>query len=149
MKRLLTISTLFFLCFTVRSQSMDAFLREKGCELIASLAHPSNTLANCNYKINENTIWIDVNYQEGYNTKVIIKRSGGFFTNIEIVSDSDWFPAFWVTEKVKDLVVKWLSENQDAREQVSDFEKRLGKYFAEMNALEMSALLLTLEWLKY
>ncbi len=97
----------------------------------------------------DDKILLDLYYQEGYNTKLILYRSAGMFTGIKVIEDTDWAPPFWLSEKIKEYAVEYIKENQQSRDNVNSFELKLSKSFADLTVLEMSALIMTIEWLGF
>jgi hypothetical protein len=143
----LWILPFLFWALDAGAQSLSSFFHQEGCELVAALAHPSNTYRYAKYEVRAQEIWVDIYYEE-YNTELKIKRKGNFFSGIEVVYDDDWVNPFAATGIIKDMVWDFINDSSD-RERKENFEQLMGKKVAQMNGKELASLILTLAWLAY
>ena len=145
----------FFLLFLItitsnysNAQSMSDYFKYEGVALLAGLAHPTNTYKSGSYSVYRDEVRVTIKY-ENYTTKLKIRRSGDFFTRVEVTSDTDWWPAFTASEIIKDLIIEALEEDRESREALSQLEKWFNKKLYDMTGTEMACVLLTVGWFGY
>lgn len=147
MKRLLLVCLVLQICCNAHSQTMESFVYNEGIELLAKLAHPTNTFKSAKYRVESNSIWVDI-YYEGYNTELRINRSGDFFTGVEVIYDNDFVNPFSAVGLLKDLVVDYINDNSDVKTK-NDFERLINKAISNMNGQDVACLIFTLAWFDY
>ena len=149
MKKLLLFLSLSFLVTTYSySQSMARFFEDKAVYYLADMAHPTNTYKSGTYDLYTNYVLVNI-YYEGYTTKLKVYRSGNIFTEIEVLYDNDWPPAFSFFDVIKDLAIKVLAENEESSKSLTEFERSIGKGLQDMTGKEMACAILTIGWIDY
>lgn len=147
MKRIFLSFFVLFISHNVYSQTMYSFFSNEGNKLLATLAHPTNTFKYAKYRVENNSVWVDI-YYEDFNTELRIKRTGDFFTKIEVIYDNDWVSPFTAIGQIKDVVLKFSEDNSDTQTK-NEFERKINKVISEMNGKELTCLILTLAWIDY
>lgn len=106
-------------------QNVNAFFEEVGDELLATLAHPTNTFKYAESKITDRGIRVDI-YYEGYNTSLLVKKRGPLFTGIEVLRDNDFVPPFSAVEVIKNYLIEQSNSAEDQKVK-SNFERVIRK----------------------
>lgn len=129
------------------SSTISDFLKNKGVEVLAGLAHPSNTYKSGSYNVYSDKVCVKI-YYDGYTTELDIKRDGNFFTGINVISDDDFITPFAGIELLKDIALDIVKDNSDEQNK-SAFQKKINKKISEMNGKDLACLILSLNWLDY
>jgi hypothetical protein len=140
---------------TISQQALNNFFYSKGVKLLAWLAHPTNTYTGGSYRVTDNYVYIDINYQDNYVTRVKIKREVSYFmkksslfTHIEVTHDNDWIAPFVGIELIKDVLME-SAEDDDKETAKSFLERKIEKGINDMTGIEMACLILSFAWLDY
>ncbi|GEM_PF-6492586 len=130
---------------------IERFFKHDGVATLAQFAHPSDTYLNGSYTIYADQVVVEINYAEGFYTKLSIKRSNGFFTGIRVLKDENTWPAFWAVTLIKELVEAAMeeSEQEEKEEAKSLMERELAKAFDEFDGEDLALFALNLEWMEY
>lgn len=125
----------------------DRFMRNIGGEVIANIAHPSNTYSGCSYEIGEGNIIVTVSYREGYTTCVKLSAKGPIFYNLEVLSDSDFFPPFLASQGLKNVLYEvFESENPDL---IKNIESVVGRRIRDMDGYQLCCTMFTISFLNH
>ena len=134
---------------SVAQNSMDAFLRsnnEKGYKLISRFAHPTNIYQGGSCSVSGNDVFVTI-YSKGrvngkiYTLELKIHRSGVFFDDLEVISDTDRW-AFWASSGLK-LIANEIVGNYASADK-SRVERWFGKVFRDMSAEDLCCACLSL-----
>lgn len=140
---------IFFISISVSyGQSMESFFKKKGIELVAFLAHPTNTYDFGTVKVYRNSVRIKI-YYEGYTTEVSVKRNKDVFYEVEVLKDTDWVAPFGTLSLIKGKIVEVMKENPEFYENKTKFERYIQRKFEQMSGTQLTAMFLTLLWLEY
>ncbi len=147
------LAVLFTLSFLNKSisQSLEQFVKNEGAETLARLAHPTGTYKQGFYKMENDGVIIEVHYTDGVKTRVKLTQAKGWFTGVEVLHDSDFFPPFLAVELIKNVLLelsKEMDEGQAYRIQ-SSYEKWLDKRLYEFSGKDITLLVMTLGWADY
>jgi len=129
------------------SSSMSDFFKYKGVKMLAELVHPLNTYKSGEFKIYSDYVWVNI-YYETYSTELKIDRIGDFFTNISVISDSNWLAPFAEIEFLQEIVLKETKDNSENKN-LDEFERLIKKAVSKMDGKDYACLILTLAWLDY
>lgn len=127
---------------------MDDFFKYEGVEVLARLAHPLSTYEGGRYSVHPDRVEVEIEYAEG-TSNIILYRSGDYFSNMRVTYDTFFWPAFSVSEAVKDLAVLYIEEDAQSQGITREFEKYLSKNFLEMSGIEMGLIAITIAWFNY
>ncbi len=148
MKVFLVLIVATFSCTTLSSQTMDNFFKYEGVAYIAGLAHPLSTYRSGRYTVYSNKVLIEIQYEEG-TTHLTLYRRGDLFIGIEVTKDIFFWPAFSVSEAIKDLLLLAFQEDEQNKGIASAFEKYFNKTMYNMTGAEMAIVLMTIAWIGY
>jgi hypothetical protein len=138
--------------FAGYNSKLADFLYSTGAKELAGLAHPTNTFASARWEIEDDYVYVYIEYGDDYKTNVKINISTGWFTKINVTYDNDFFPPFLAIEGMKDLILELLKDDKNKEEEkkrVSDFEKYLNKKIEDMTGKELACLYMNLIWFDY
>lgn len=129
---------------TIEKPTLESFLKNQGVQLLATLAHPTNTYKRGEFSISESEILVNI-YYEHYTTKLSIKKTLGFFTSIEVLDDDDYIKPFTAVEAIKNIIIRLL-KSEKGKKKKTEFEKQTNKLFKDMSGSDLACLALTLEY---
>lgn len=147
------IGFIFFSITTILpAQTYEQYIKNSGANTLAMLAHPTSTYIGGNYQFVSDGVLITVNYTDGVQTKVKLFLRDGVVTDVRVIHDTDWFPPFFGTELIKNILLELIEENEEnnnSSELRSYFERKLRKSMYDFSGIEMLMLIMTLEWYAY
>ena len=155
MKKIQTISlivSLFFLTtLSCVAQSMDDFFKFEGVQTLANLAHPAGVYVGGSYRVTSSHVIVEIRYQDNTRTKLKLHRNKDFFTGIQVLEDTDWFPPFAGVFFMKEILLELSEETADnnMNKVTPAYEQYLRKKVHEFNGVDCSILILTAMWLNY
>ena len=118
---------------------------------LSKCAHPTNTFKYGTLTMSGDNVYVTVNadgsWSGNYDTKVRLHKNGSRFDYIEVISDTDWAPAFEATNIIKNLVANYLNNN--FHDSLSMLESMYGKRLVDMNGKELCAAIITALLWKY
>ena len=93
------------------AQSSQAYLIYRHIDDIASFAHPSNTFIKERSIVQDNGSFVDVTlvFKES-TTKIRFVKSGSFFSSMQVLSNSEIWPAFAAVGIMKSAIVSMLEK---------------------------------------
>lgn len=147
MKKIPLLVVLCACSLSLFSQSLNDFFKYEGVEFLSTLAHPTNTYVGGEYFVDEDAVWVRINY-ETCKTELKISRSGNIFTDVSLVQDTDWFPPFAAISLIKDVAFEYLQTEEDL-ENMQAIERYIGKTLANMDGYDMCLTALILAWIDY
>lgn len=129
------------------AQSFEHFMYQDGGEVIANLAHPTNTYESCSIQSSgKNSIIVKIEYDQ-YITEVKLYAIGDIFYKLEVLRDTDFYPPFRAIENMKNMLYSFLED--EFAETIAKIEKEIGTKIKDMNGKEMTCAIFTIEWMKY
>ena len=129
--------------------AIERYFYSQGVRTLAQLAHPTNTYKSGTYRVENNSVFITINYEDGYYTQLKVKREKPFFSNIDVLEDNDFVNPFTAVEFLKNLLLEATKDDSEKEKSKSDFEKRFDKKLENMNGIEVACLWLSLDWLGF
>lgn len=146
-KYLITVGVLMFWCLSkLYAQNLDHYFTNEGVKTLAKLAHPTNNFQGGRYTIYNNYILVEINYQN-YKTRLRINRAGNIFTEIDVLEDNDIVSPFLAIQLIKDIFIKEVQEKTVEEDIVSSLEVIFNKAVQDMSGIELTCIILTLEYL--
>lgn len=146
-KILTLLACVFIGVGTTWAQSFQDFMYQTGGELIASMAHPTNTYSSCSHTAGQNTLTVSVYYTEGYTTTVRFYMSGPIAYRMEVLNDTDFFPPFLAAQNFKDIVYNFVGNA--APELIASLEEKIGSKVRDMDGRQLTCLAFTLSLIDY
>lgn len=145
--------SLFFLLLKPysKAQTFDQFWQKEGVYILASMAHPTNIYEKGIYDIRGENVWINITYVGGIETLLKIQLNNTKFTNIEVISDTDWFPPFNALPLLYEQFNAHtknasISQTNALKEFYEVYFNKEINYFTE---IEMTVFLLAIKWVEY
>jgi len=136
------VSVLFSSCSSIPEDTIP-FLKESGIYTVTKYAHPSSQIKEYTTDVSGNEVLVDVIFTNGYEITFNLTLEEEYFTEIEIIEDTDGFPSFLGTRIIKSIVIGALTTvgNDDF---ISEFENKIGRKIDELSGANM--VLLILNW---
>jgi hypothetical protein len=150
-----TICAILFCCaFTSThaqntQETIERYFYTQGVKTLAVLAHPTNTYLNGTYRVENNTTYISIYYEDGIYTKLKVKKGILFFLNIEVLDNNDIISPFTAIEFLKDAILELIKDDPEMERNKTDFERKFDKRLEDMNGIELACLCLSLDWLSF
>lgn len=142
---ILSIMLILSIC-GISAQSFDNFMEQRGGEVIARMAHPMNTYESCSYQTRGNSILIKIEYKK-CTTELKFYAIGDIFYNLEVLSDTDFYPPFRAVQNIKSILYTMM-ENEFP-ETIVAIEDKIGTKIREMDGKQLACMAFTLAWLNY
>jgi len=128
---------------TVANRSkIEHYFKYYGIKTLALLAHPTLTFSHGDFWIESDKVWINIYYTDR-TVELSIKRNGNLFTNIDVISDPSFIPAFLGIELIKGVVLDMIETPQD-QANLSYFEQVVGRTIHEMSGTHMACFVITI-----
>jgi len=112
MRKLFSILILLSITHFSYCQTMNDFFKYKGVEMLAGLAHPTDTYQKGESKVSDNKVWVKI-YYDGFTTELQLTRVDNFFTDITIISDDDFISPFAGVELIKNIALDIIKDDSD------------------------------------
>lgn len=148
---LIPTCTILSITPTASAQTMTDYFRYEGVELLALLAHPTNTFDSGSFSVEYNEVFVNIYYEEGYETKLKLYRSGSIFNKLVVLKDTDWWPPFTTLSLIKvvtDDLIRSI-EFEDQQKVKSQLETTLRKKWYEFEGKDLALFALTADWWNY
>lgn len=121
-------------------------MEQRGGEIIANMAHPTNTYRGCYYEKNSDHLLVKLEYKKCV-TELMFYVIGDIFYKVEVLRDTDFYPTFKAVENIKSFLYQ-VMENEYP-ETVAAIEEKIGTKVRDMNGKQLACMALTLSWLSY
>jgi len=116
---------LLFIPISSYSQTIVDYFEFNGLETVAKLAHFNTKFIkeSSSFQIFPQGIILDLHYEFGYRTMLFVRTENGYFTNVKVVKDSHWFPAFDMVSTLEAM------ENTNTENVEDPIQKSVRKYY--------------------
>lgn len=128
-------------------RTMSDFFYDEGAELIAKLAHPTNTFSYARYTVYKEYVHIKIFYEKDYTTELRLYKDRGIFYSISVIEDTDLISPFFFIELTKNIAYSLIREASP--DLISQIESVIGKTLADMTGRQLSCVALTIAWWDY
>ncbi|MFT5437983.1 MAG: hypothetical protein ACI8VT_003482 [Saprospiraceae bacterium] len=127
-------------------QSLDNFIAYDGLEILAELAHPGSDFEKGRYKIYKDAVEVEIYFTNGVYTKIRLGVSDGWFTSVDVIKDTDWFPPFKGVELIKNHFYKHSRGYAKSSVIKASYELWLNKTVEDFSGKDITLLMMTLSW---
>ena len=145
-KSLLVVTALFFITSTY-CQSLEKYIKYQGVEDLAFFAHPTSNYKSGTYRIDSDRVRIWIDYEDT-GAELELTYRGGWFNDIRVIHDDDWFDPFAGIQFMKDVVMELITENV-SDENLDFFERQFKTTLEKMNVKQLACMYMTVNMLGF